>query len=390
MYIAFSMRKRDVAPNLFSRLAIPSMFALSLLLFLPFHGLFNAKNPSMSPTSFSIFKMAAIKHGFVRKSGVLPFERWHPNFQETRRAIFLQWLKEKGGAQFTAEKLPVLPPLFPGCEVWVNHNYKIIYLRHPKSASSSVLRMLGDCQDGGMLKGASSLSRAVQRRMQKTCLQTLAPQVEDMGDDEIESMWQTYFVFTMVRNPFDRMLSSYNFLLQFMKAGCGKVDEAAEWDSFCQDPLSLGRVCQTSPECCTLPHEFFWHHIVDQGRCFSLSSGAPAVDYIGRVENFEEDMREVYRTVDKKVGMKPQLMRHTAMRRSNNVDRNCSQTSLTRRREAMVAEGVKVPYEAPNIRPVLCDEDEYFSENYMVCKRAAMEFYRDDFELLFPSSDYSK
>ena len=38
--------------------------------------------------------------------------------------------------------------------------------------------------------------------------------VTDKSPEELTAIWNDYFVFTVVRNPYDRMLSSYKFLLR--------------------------------------------------------------------------------------------------------------------------------------------------------------------------------
>lgn len=38
-------------------------------------------------------------------------------------------------------------PIYQGCQVFVNHLYKVIYLRHAKTASSSLFCHFGGCRD---------------------------------------------------------------------------------------------------------------------------------------------------------------------------------------------------------------------------------------------------
>lgn len=39
----------------------------------------------------------------------------------------------------------VPPPLFPYCRVLVNHRYRTLYLKAPKTGSTSLLTLLGTC-----------------------------------------------------------------------------------------------------------------------------------------------------------------------------------------------------------------------------------------------------
>jgi hypothetical protein len=93
-----------------------------------------------------------------------------------------------------------------------NHRYKFVYLRHPKSASSSIMTYFGVCP----ADSSSSSSPAGEEKQPlgrgAACLEPLAAQ--GLSPEEIHRLWQEYFVFTVVRNPYQRMLSSYKYLLR--------------------------------------------------------------------------------------------------------------------------------------------------------------------------------
>ena len=128
------------------------------------------------------------------------------------------------------------PPLFPYCRIFVNHRYKVIYLRSPKAGSTTILNFFGSC------------GHANQGGDKPTCLEPLA--VDDpSGYDE---MWRSYFVFGFSRNPWARAVSSYRMLVRHMHphADCAS---AATWDDFCTDPSSFGRLHREYPQCAALP-----------------------------------------------------------------------------------------------------------------------------------------
>lgn len=73
-------------------------------------------------------------------------------------------------------------------QVYVSDKWKFIYIRQPKSSSSSVLIALTQQLCRGQCK--SNELRAVTKLDEKK--------------------WEEYFVFTFVRNPWTRLLSAYH------------------------------------------------------------------------------------------------------------------------------------------------------------------------------------
>lgn len=127
-----------------------------------------------------------------------------------------------------------------------------MYVRHPKSASSSITQYFKECGHP-RLKGAVDVawrggtSRAKpsnvthsqtgrtwqdkggrkqrhlpavkQLRLGAACLQPQGRFAADLSPVEARSMWSDYFVFSVVRNPYARFLSAYKFLLHKVKGG---------------------------------------------------------------------------------------------------------------------------------------------------------------------------
>lgn len=49
-------------------------------------------------------------------------------------------------AHLPAGQLPPPLPIYTGCQVYVNHLYKVLFLRHAKTASSSLFCHFGGCK----------------------------------------------------------------------------------------------------------------------------------------------------------------------------------------------------------------------------------------------------
>jgi hypothetical protein len=77
-------------------------------------------------------------------------------------------------------------------QVYVSDRYKFLYIRQPKSSSTAVL---------GAIKG-----QLCGGKCDKDQLRPL--HIHRVPDD----IWNEYLVFTFVRNPWTRILSSYKFL----------------------------------------------------------------------------------------------------------------------------------------------------------------------------------
>ena len=71
-------------------------------------------------------------------------------------------------------------------QVYISNKWKFIYIRQPKSSSSTILEMIRSWCKG-------------------RCSRDDLHAVDNVSDD----IWKSYFVFTFVRNPWTRMLSAY-------------------------------------------------------------------------------------------------------------------------------------------------------------------------------------
>ena len=89
----------------------------------------------------------------------------------------------------------------------INSNYKFIFLHIPKTAGTSIEKVFGGC-------------RAKHKTIRKM--------FRDLSRDQIDS----YFRFTFIRNPYDRIVSLYNYL----KA---EVSEFPEFDRWIEETVCV-------------------------------------------------------------------------------------------------------------------------------------------------------
>ena len=180
-----------------------------------------------------------------------------------------QLLKNSGVAQFLP--LPLLRRAFAeSVDISVTHKYKLACQAIPKNASTTLLNwqlMLDGVLKPGETRGHSKIP----------------------GDAYIQSRllnnsdWRDYRHFAFVRNPFARLVSNYYFrrkangLLHPHKDASGvrvlKSDLFEEYVRFV----------------CDAPNHMRGSHVRAQHTFLLL----PMLDFIGRIENFNDDMRKL-------------------------------------------------------------------------------------------------
>jgi hypothetical protein len=80
--------------------------------------------------------------------------------------------------------------------------YKYVYIRSPKAASTSIVNVLGECNNKATRGHNSSSCMVLHFYWNSTELDT----------DNLQKMWKDYFVFGFVRNPWRRAYSLYKYL----------------------------------------------------------------------------------------------------------------------------------------------------------------------------------
>lgn len=65
--------------------------------------------------------------------------------------------------------------------------------------------------------------------------------------EQYEALYRDYFVFTVVRNPWTRAVSSYRMLARYTSNTC--ADIVGGWNRVCADLNHLGRLHNRHPEC---------------------------------------------------------------------------------------------------------------------------------------------
>ena len=97
-----------------------------------------------------------------------------------------------------------------------------------------------------------------------------------------EEKWNTYHKFCFVRNPFDRIVSGWNY--------CNKYN--IDFDKFIDFDFNTNSFD-------------YWHTFMPQYRHIVNEKGQKFIDFIGYFENIEEDLKVVLNKLNLKVTHKP-------------------------------------------------------------------------------------
>ncbi|PSC75274.1 cytochrome P450 [Micractinium conductrix] len=169
----------------------------------------------------------------------------------------------------------------PPCHFYVDHRYRILYIRNTKTAGTSISSTLGMKENPKACKEDPTRCYAKCKGKQ-VCMEYL------WDAAQIQRVINEYTVFTFVRNPWARAISSW---LHIHKHGLR--DQCQDpFPVFAQAPSAYGAKCLvTQGMCCMKRFGWTLEHIEPQSRCLFTAGGRPVVDFIGSVENLDEDMQ---------------------------------------------------------------------------------------------------
>ena len=179
----------------------------------------------------------------------------------------------------------------------MSEKYKFAYVRQPKSASSTILRMLFS----EICEGKAPCDKNL---MKKVWVREVPAKT-----------WAEFFVFTVVRNPWTRAASSFTFMHKFFLHVKPAISSepprkrcAVPFLEYSQNAYALVSACYTHQCCAYIRHSKQWEpnfvamHIGDQSHGVFTSGGDSMVDYIGRTEHLDEDWAEIIAHINKRQG----------------------------------------------------------------------------------------
>ncbi|KAL4423815.1 hypothetical protein ABPG75_001116 [Micractinium tetrahymenae] len=282
------------------------------------------------------------------------------------------------------------PPPAKWCAIMFNDRYKLIYVKCPKTAGTTLVTYFTDC----------SAPDATDR-----CFRLLDYTNATMVRHLLDS-WDDYFAFSFSRNVLRRAISQYQYLSTFVREepGCPRLS----WDEYCVDPFLLGDVCQAEATrvCCTQSAEHQYVHASPQVNCFTTQQGHTALDWLGRVEHFEDDFKALIKLLNRRKNGAPKLPTDVLPTKANYNASPCKEGGA----EGGTAAGADISssgggssggglegedaggdaarrrlrwgWDVRNDTENPCDKNDFFRGSHAHCYAAIMSFYAEDMQLL--------
>ena len=97
-----------------------------------------------------------------------------------------------------------------------------------------------------------------------------------------EEKWNSYFIFTFIRNPYDRIVSGWNYVNKYNIAFHKFININNNANSY-----------------------DYWHVFMSQSRHIVDSNGILRIDYFGKFENMEDDLKVILNKLGFQIKHKP-------------------------------------------------------------------------------------
>ena len=165
----------------------------------------------------------------------------------------------------------------------ISHKHKFIFVEFSKTGTTSIEGALENyCETKTNYNCDSLYWKHAQPKTIKELFEK-----ENKKDE-----WKHYFKFTFTRNPFDRVVSLWNYVhktLEIYKEDCEKkgpdyIPEHIKWIEHCQ---MITSECKTFNEYIKLSSD--WPVGDDSSFNFAFDKDEKFVDFIGKFENLQQD-----------------------------------------------------------------------------------------------------
>ncbi|KAI7846434.1 hypothetical protein COHA_000046 [Chlorella ohadii] len=203
----------------------------------------------------------------------------------------------------------------PACHFWVDHKYRVVYVRNTKTAGTSISVAMGMKENPYVcqIDPPACYEKCIDKQL---CLQYM------WDPEEIRRTFAEYTVFTFVRNPWARAISSWKHIHnRGLQPECRR-----SFAHFAELPSSYGAMCLAKKACCTQRFGWILEHIEAQSTCIFDCDGNPSVDFIGRTEHLEEDAKELIELINRRRPMGTPVLKHLDLPRLMVGDESLSES----------------------------------------------------------------
>lgn len=168
----------------------------------------------------------------------------------------------------------------------LSHRHKTIFIHIPKTGGTSieaVLGMHGDRKDVGVVPYPDQVADRQHfygRQLQHMTATALRAELND------EAVFSSYFKFALVRNPWDRLVSTCAWAGR--KWARGQLLDRGEFDAF----VRKTHAAFAAAGCASHPTPLH-PHIIPQVAYLFDEAGQLCVDFVGRTERLERDWQVI-------------------------------------------------------------------------------------------------
>eukprot|EP01026_Neomeris_dumetosa_P079749 TRINITY_DN8740_c0_g1_i1.p1 TRINITY_DN8740_c0_g1~~TRINITY_DN8740_c0_g1_i1.p1 ORF type:complete len:361 (-),score=17.43 TRINITY_DN8740_c0_g1_i1:547-1629(-) len=228
------------------------------------------KSDNIHQVSYLFLNTSSQVFGLQKKEETPHLLSWHPKYEDARQEAINEWMHFGG--------IGIQPPIqdrFP-CSAFVSHEYRFIFVKQLMTQSEEFFFKVlgGECNyDNGVKKEGFCVHRMTYLR-----------------EEEAEQVWKEYFVFTVVRNPWIRAMSTYQMLQRSGFLNATDKSCRTKRETFCQHPYSIGATCESKPHCCEQHVDNIITTLHRQMTCLQSFDGRLTIDFIARTENLESDL----------------------------------------------------------------------------------------------------
>ena len=165
----------------------------------------------------------------------------------------------------------------------INNSYKFIFVHIPKAAGTTITNQLSaytnycDLEIGGTCFG-EKIQPAYKKRFNISKHSTATELQAITGEIE----WSKNFTFAFVRNPYDRALSTYNFLLEWRGTPIRLKNELLKFKNFSEFIESDFLLTRPGPD-----------NIFKPQTHWATKKGKNLLNYIGKLETINEDITHI-------------------------------------------------------------------------------------------------
>ncbi|WP_298942616.1 sulfotransferase family 2 domain-containing protein [uncultured Psychromonas sp.] len=173
----------------------------------------------------------------------------------------------------------------------INNSKQFVFVHVPKAAGTSVTNVLAkyttykDLEIGGTHFG-ESIQPAYKNRF-GLCKHSAASSIRNViGQDT----WDNMYKFSIVRNPYDRVISTYKFLLKWVGTPAPVKEKLESFKDINEYVLSSMWEDSEGPDFIFKPQVFWLTDINDRSKII--------VDFIGKLETLDQDLASIQSVIE--------------------------------------------------------------------------------------------